>query len=126
MRRTISRAQCEAQMSVKTSPMSTVTKLDFYRELYQANFACMLSGLPYSKQAMDSALNAIMSIAIEDEMHQRFGELPQPIREAVDEEVASDAEWLGLDTPFTLSDTDLPDEGTDTRASTQWREHGYY
>ncbi len=30
------------------------------------------------------------------------------------------------ESPFTLSDMDLPDEGTDNRASTQWTEHGYY
>jgi hypothetical protein len=98
MSRTISRARCEEQMDGKARPLSTLSRLNFYQELYQANLSCMLSGLPYSQHVMDSALNAIMSIAIEDETHQRFGEFPKPIREAIEEEQESDAEWLGIDT----------------------------
>lgn len=73
-----------------------------------------------------AAVVGVRVVIATDNAAELADEMREPIVETY-EPTAKESEWLLEQLPFAPSPTDpQPDEGTDNRASTQWREHGYY
>lgn len=86
----VSRKTAMEMQEGKAAEFTVIFALDYYRQLYRAQMSLMLGGMPYSKIVMDNALENIMRIAIDDEVHQRYGTLA----EEVAAESATITEWL--------------------------------